>query len=281
MARNLNDIQQSILNKKADSSVLSALEVLTTDEKATLAGLTSTSKVAVWRLFVYIIAFSIWTLENLFDIFKTEIDAKVKANRPHTADWYKTKALAFQYGDVLVDDDEYSIIDETKQIVKQVAIVEGDRKLIVKIATLNGDELEKLGDINQVNAFASYMDKVKDAGTLLEVVNEDADQLKVDIDFYYDALLVKNDGTTIETNINVVELAINNYLKSLDFNGEFDINRMTDYLQRATGYKSLKLNFVGFKAGLATSYNEINRAYTPLSGYMKLQELNAIYYASL
>jgi len=281
MARTINDIQQSILDKKSELTELSALEVLTNNEKASLSNLTSTSKVAVWRLFIYIIAVAIWVLESLFDIFKAEIEAKVKDNRPHTADWYKTKALAFQYGDALIDDDEYAVIDTAKQIVKQVAIVEGDRKLVIKVATLQGNELIKLPDINQVNAFASYMDKVKDAGTLLEIINEDADKLKIVMDFHYNALLLKNDGTTIDTNVNVVQKAINDYLQAIDFNGEFEINRMVDYLQRATGYQSVKLNFVGFKAGLATGFSPIDRIYKPLSGYMKIEELEVNYYASL
>lgn len=279
MGRSLNDIQQSILDDKDANAELSALEVLTANEKASLSNVTTTSKAGLWRLYIYIIALAIYTFETIMDVFRTEIDAKVKANRPHTADWYKTKAFAFQYGDVLVDSDEYAVIDVTKQLIKQVAIIEGDRKIIIKVATLNGTDLVKLPDINQVSAFTAYMDKVKDAGTLLEIVNEDADLLKVEIDWYYDALLVKNDGTTIDTGINVVDKAINDYLKSLDFNGEFDINKMTDFLQVATGYKSLKINYVGFKAALASSYTQITRTYQPLSGYMKLQDLTANYYA--
>lgn len=279
MPRSLNDIQQSILDDKDSNAELSALEVLTTNEKTSLSNLTSTSKAAVWRLFVYIIALAIYTLEQILDVFRTEIEIKVKANRPHTADWYKTKALAFQYGDTLVDSDEYTVIDETKKVIKQVACIEGDRKITIKIATLNGDNLVKVSDNNIVNAFMAYMHKVKDAGTLLEYVNEDADLLRVEYEFYYDPLLIKSDGTTIDTNINVVNKAIDGYLKSLDFNGEFDINKMTDYIQSATGYVSLKLNYVGFKAALATSYTQITRNYKPLSGYMKIADLVSINYA--
>lgn len=283
MARSLNDIQQSILDAKEANTELAALEVLTANEKASLSNLTSTSKVSVWRLIIYIIANAIYTFERILDVFKAEIEAKVKANRPHTQEWYKTKALAFQYGDTLVDSDEYTVIDKAKQIIKQVAIIEGDRKVILKIATLQGTELVKLSDINQVNAFAAYMHKVKDAGTLLEIVNQDADLLKVELDFYYDALLIRNDGTTITDNVNVVQEAINNYLKSLDFNGNFDINKMTDYLQQAIGYQSLRLNYVGFKAGLAASFTQIDRKYQPLSGYMKLDldSLLVNYYAAV
>lgn len=281
MARTINDIQQSIIDEKNSKAELSALEVLTSNEKTSLSTLTSTSKVALWRLIIYIVALVIFTFETIMDVFREEIDAKVKANRPHTKDWYKTKALAFQYGDSLVDSDEYEVIDIEKQIIKQVAIVEGDRRVVIKVATLSGDELVKLPENSQVDAFTAYMNKVKDAGTLIEVVNEDADKLRIEYEFYYDPLLVKSDGKTIETNIDVVENAIITYLHSLDFNGEFDINKLTDYIQQAIGYVSIKINYVGFKAALASNYTQIDRVYKPLSGYMKLEEKVATNYAAV
>lgn len=282
MARTINEIQDEMLATKTASTELTALEVLTDSERSSLANLTSTSKVAIWRLMIYVIAVAIFILEKLMDVFNTEIEEKVKAAKPHTADWYKNKALAFQYGDSLVDSDEYDVIDATKQIIKQVAIEEGDRIVIVKIATLNGTQLVKLPELDQVNAFTNYINKVKDAGTQIQIINEDADKLKVELEFYYDALVVASDGTLINNpTVNVVSTAINNYLKSLEFNGVFDINKMVDYLQATDGYKSLKISYTGFKAGISTAYLPINRSYKPLSGYMTLEELNVTYYAVL
>ncbi|HUM50495.1 MAG TPA: hypothetical protein PK431_01730 [Chitinophagales bacterium] len=280
MAHTLNYWQQFILDKITESDELSTLEVLTDNEKATLDDLDSNSKVSMWRLFVFCIAGSLLMFEKLLDAFYAIIEALVKANRPHNADWYKTKALAFQYGDDLVDSDEYPIIDKTKLIIKQVAIEEGDRKIIIKIATLDGDELVKVDDIDKVNAFVAYMNKVKDAGTVIEIINQDADKLKLEIDFYYDALLVKADGTLIlDPSINVVEAAIDAYLKNIDFNGEYEINNNVDYFQKAAGYKKVRMSFVGFKAGLATDYTPISLMYKPLSGYMKLEDLQVNYIA--
>lgn len=281
MARSINQIQESILQTIEDSSELTALEVLTEEEQTDLGeALDSDSKVSIWRKVVYIIALATWVIETMWDVFRAEITAIVEANRPHNESWYKNKALAFQYGDELVDDDEYEVIDPEKQIIKQVAVISGDRKVVVKIAGEEDGELVQIDDLDEVNAFTAYMNKVKDAGTLLEIVNEAADLLKVDLDFFYDPLLVNGAGQLISNpGDSVVETAIVAYLESLDFNGEFDLNRMNDYVQRATGYKSLKVNFVGFKAGIAVSYSEITRAYQPLSGYMKLEELTVNYYA--
>ena len=276
----VNEIQQTILDAKDQYAELSALEVLTESEQQALPDIDSTSKVSIWRGFIWIISYGIWLLYQYFDTFRAEIDEKVRANRPHGLSWYKAKALAFQYGDPLVNDDEYAVIDPDKQIIKQVAVVEGDRKIIFKIATLDGDELVKIDDADQVNAFVAYMNKVKDAGTLLEFVNENADKLKVQLEFYYDALLVKSDGTLIsDPSVNVIEKAINDYLKSLEFNGTFSVNKLTDYLQGATGYKDVRLTFVGFKAGISTSFTPIERQYVSLAGYMKLDTLNITTFA--
>ena len=86
MARSLNEIQQPILDDIATSDALNALQVLTTTEQ-TLTSATSTSKVAVWRLFVYIIAVTTQTLEKILDVFKATVIAIVAASRPQDAAW--------------------------------------------------------------------------------------------------------------------------------------------------------------------------------------------------
>ena len=58
MAMSINDIQDSILEAINSNEELNALDVLTDKEKASLTNLTSTSKVSVWRLFVFIVAVS-------------------------------------------------------------------------------------------------------------------------------------------------------------------------------------------------------------------------------
>lgn len=274
----INEIQKSMLDKKVELEDLQGLNVLTVEEELAVGSPSSTSKVAIWRLIFYVVASVIWAWKEKWSLFRTEIVRKVEANRPHTEAWYKSKALAFQWGDELVDSDEYAVIDTTKQIVKQVAIVESDRRLIVKIATLNGDVLAPLPEEDQVNAFRAYMNKVKDAGTQLLVINEDADRLRLALEYYYDPQLVGSDGVAFTSGINVVQTAVNQYLNSVEFNGRFELNKLIDYLQKAIGYKDVKITFAGFKAGISTSYTAIDRAYQPLSGYMKLEQLDVTYY---
>ena len=93
MARTIQEIQEEILNIKQSETVLDDLN--------------STSKVAIWRLWVYITAFVIHTLELIFDTHKSEVSQALKQLKPHTARWYRNKALAFQYGFDLLEDSEF------------------------------------------------------------------------------------------------------------------------------------------------------------------------------
>lgn len=82
--RIIEEIQASILLKKEQTASLGALEVLATNEKQTLAGLNSKSKVSIWRLWVYIQAFAIWLHEGIFETHKSEIEELIALNKIHT-----------------------------------------------------------------------------------------------------------------------------------------------------------------------------------------------------
>ena len=104
MARTIQEIQQIIYNAK--------------EREDALNGLNSNSRVAIWRLWVYIISVAIWSLEKLFDLHRTDIDKRLTELKPHTARWYRSKALAFQYGfDLLPDSDKFNNKDKTKEQV--------------------------------------------------------------------------------------------------------------------------------------------------------------------
>lgn len=130
MARTIQDIQAEMLRAK--------------ENEPALAKLNSTSKVAVWRLWIYIVAFAIHTLERIFDQHKREVYVALSELKPHTARWYRNKALAFQYGfDLIPNTDKFNNQNRTEdeiansKVVKYSAVTEAEQesRLIVKIAT--------------------------------------------------------------------------------------------------------------------------------------------------
>ncbi|WP_297994537.1 hypothetical protein [uncultured Campylobacter sp.] len=229
MARSIQDIQQLIYAQKAQEPALESLN--------------STSKVAIWQLWVYIISVAIWSLEKLFDLHRTDIDKRLTELKPHTARWYRSKALAFQYGYYLApDSDKYNnqwLTEEqieASKIIKYSAVVESknEGRLIVKIAGEQGDTLQPITDA-QRQSFEAYLQEIKDAGVRLSVVNYQPDVLHLQMKIIYDPLVLDSNGQSITKATKPVEETIISYLKRLPFNGELVLAHLIDALQQAAG----------------------------------------------
>ncbi len=261
MARTIDEIQQSIIDaKNADS---------------TLAGLNSTSKVAIWLLWTRVYAVIVWGLENLFDIHIKQVNNTIAAQKPHSLQWYQTKAKAFQYGDSLVtDSDVYDPIstDAAVVIINYAAAVELGNQVRVKVATLSGADLAAISG-PQLTAFSAYMNRVKDAGVRLLLTSGDPDDLKLEVAVYYDPLILDNAGARLDgTNTTPVLSAIKVFLATLPFNGLFVLNKMIEYIENnVEGVRILQV--ISAEANYAaTPYVAIPVEYVPDAGYMTLNE---------
>lgn len=278
--RTLNEIQTSILDKKETTASLGALEVLTEDEQQTLSNLNSNSKVAIWRLWVFIQAFAIWLHEGIFETHKTEIEELIALNKIHTARWYRGKALLFQFGfDLFGETDYYNNegIDEAlvidSKIVKQASVEEIAGKLRIKVA--KEDNSENLAPLNETEVFAfrQYMELVKDAGTRLQIISRDPDDLKLELDIYFDPLLLDGNGARLDgTNNTPIIQAIEEFLYNLEFNGELIITKLVDYLQQVEGVEMPVVQEAFTKFG-AFGYSPMEETYIADAGYMILDEV--------
>ena len=278
MARSIQEIQTLILQAKAQEPVLNELN--------------STSKVAIWRLWVYIIAVAIWSLEKLFDLHRADIDKRLAELKPHTARWYRSKALAFQYGfDLLPDSDKFNNTGHTEEqieaskIVKYSAVVESpnEGRLIVKIAGEQGEQLQPITDA-QKQAFAAYLQEIKDAGVRLSVVNYQPDILHLQMKIVYDPLVLDSNGQSIIHATKPVEEAIKSYLKRLPFNGELVLAHLIDELQQAEGVRIPHLVLAQSKHigtnGNYGAFEAIEISKIPTAGYFTIDNFNDITYVS-
>jgi len=283
MSRTLNEIQEIILQRKAVTPSLSALEVLTESEQNTLANLTSTSKVAIWRLWVYICAFGIWTVEQIFDLFKIEIEELILLNKIGSKPWYRQKMLEFQFGFSLT---EMGIYDNTgvlqadilaSLIIKQSAIEEIDGRLKIKVATEDTNkDLAPLSAV-QLIAFRNYAEAIKYAGTRLIIISRVPDDFKVNYTIYYDPLVLDVYGARLDgTENEPVQNAVRLFLRNLEFNGEIILTKLTDFLQGIEGVEEPVLVSASAKYGLFP-YASVDEYYISDAGYMKLDELNTTF----
>lgn len=277
MARQIEIIQKEILDAIASNEVLVQMN--------------STSKVAFYRLITYIVAFSIWTLEVLFDIHKKEVDTAILEQKSGRPNWYKNMSLAFQFGfDLIVDSDKFDNTGftddqiEASKIIKYCSVKESaeSNRLIIKVASENEDLLTPL-TITEITSFTQYLDEIKYAGTKINVVNNPADKLLLNMDIYIDVLVIDESGNSILNGGKPVELATKSYMKSLPFDGELVINDLIAKLRSVDGVinahiKSANSSYYDTLTSGYLPYVPINVKTIPVAGYFEIVNFDDVSY---
>ena len=235
--------------------------------------LTSESKVSVWRTFVYIFAYFSVTIRELFTSFVEYVESVFAKNQPGTLYWWIEQIKKFQYGDTLEFLDgvfKYSIIDEEKQIVKQIALESLDRLLTFKVASM--DDSNNLIPLTtpQVEALTAYVDKIKFPGTNISIISQEADNLRLTYRVYYNAQIHKIDLDA------AIRAVANNYLSKLVFNGKFSITGLTDEFQKINGVINPVCTIAEAKNHYEaeSDYAAIMDYYIAAAGYMMINQLN-------
>ncbi len=277
MARTITEIQNQIFTE------------ITANEN--LATLNSTSKVAIYRLIVFAVSYSILLLEKLFEIHAVQVNTAIYENKPGTARWYRNMALKFQFGFLLLtDDDEFDNTGyttdqiEASKIIKYCSVKESleSSRLIIKIAGESGDNLIPL-TTTQIISFQFYMSEVAYAGVKINIVNNPADKLALNIRVYRNPLVIDELGNNILTGGRTVEAAIKTYMKNLPFDGELVINDMIDYLRDVPGVEnahvvSAQSSYKDLVTGLFTPFVNIDVKIIPVAGYFEVENFNNISY---
>lgn len=294
MGRSITDIQQTILDAKSTASELSALEVLTTNEQ-TLNDANSTSKVAIWRLWVWIVAFAQFIQEQYWDALKVELEKKIAESRIHTPKWYREKALDFLYGVPLIPDKDYydlSLLTPAQisaaKIVSNAASVRvvqnGYGTLRLKVVRTIDNEYAPVTSEHLQALNVYFNENIADAGTVVNVTTGEADLLKLKLDVYYNPLVLSADGSRLDgTAPTPVIDKITEYLKSIDFeNGKLILTYLIDKLQEIEGVvlpvvreAFSKYGSYDYETTGVQNVGLINEIRTADSGYMKL-DLSAL-----
>jgi hypothetical protein len=264
MARTITEIQTAIVTAKEGDS--------------TLNGLTSDSRVAIWRLTTYIVAVAIHLLERLYDGLRVDIDSIIATKKPHTMKWYVAKAKQFQYGTGLSlpdESDEYETVpplDPAVLIIKHAAVVEllAYRVIRVKVAKESAGDLTQL-DATELSAFTNYMERIKDAGVRLDIVSGLPDTLRVKLHIFYDPLILANTGERLDgSDPEPVKKALVAFLKDQPFNGLFVLNNMISALTAVDGVVICRVDeAVGFDGSYPAP---IIHEYAPVAGYLRIDD---------
>jgi len=282
--RTLSEIYDAIAQEKDNLSQLDDWYTKQSDPNSTLddhqtllKDLTSSSKVAIWRLLLWVVAVATWIHEGLWYVFKTEVQELIDRERPHTLRWYAEQSKLWQYGDSLewIDGQyQYSTYDASKQIVKYCSTAESAGVVLIKAAKEVAGVATKLTTAEKTS-FENFWKKFKDAGVFINIISEDPDLVRIGFKIYYNPLVLTSTGVLIaDGSTKPVEVAIESYLANLPWDGILRNSSVVDAVQQAAGVVDVVLTGSEAKANNAANYNAISRVYQSVSGHIALNDLN-------
>lgn len=279
MARDTSEIYDAAVLAKQNVGSLTDLQPSIDNSQTLLNDLTTPSKVARWRIWLWTIAEMIGLHEIKFDEHKAEIEARANELITGTKLWYRDQALSWQFGDALLWNGnryEYPSINATTQIIKRAAVVEVGGQVQIKVAKLDGAGLPTPLTTNELSAFSSYIQLIKFAGTNILLISREADLLKLNATIFYNPLLMSTTGELLSSpGIFPVNDAITNFIQRLPFNGRLDLSELNDAIQGAIGVVSPFINSAQAKYG-TLAYTAFSDFYQSEAGHLTIDPLNPL-----
>jgi hypothetical protein len=244
------------------------------------------SSVSIESIIFSNVATGMYVMQELFDRFKIDVSAILSAQLSGTVNWYAYRAMLFQYGMALVSEtdcyDNTGLTGEqitAMRVVKYAAAVESKDKsiLYVKVATDDGSGARQPLSSAQLTAFKQYLNDIRYAGVRIVVINDPADEMKLQIDIYYDPLVLDETGSRLDgTSGTPVRDAVGNYLANLPFNGTYTNQGLTDALQAIDGVRIAEIKSAASRYGAYTEFTEINAREIAHAGYYSATGSNLV-----
>lgn len=273
MARTIAQIEQQILDTIAADTILGPL-------------LTSQSKRAIYRLIAFVVAVSIGLLEQLMDLFKSDIETTVNSAAPASASWLQNKVFQFQYSaDVpqivqLVNfAPAYPTVNTLYQIITRASVTTDiSNQVVIKVA--KGDTPTALS-VNELTALQSYVNIIGGAGITYNVISIAADRLMLGAQVFY------NGQYSDVISANVIQ-AINDYLAALPFNGQVRVSDIEATIRSVAGVTDVLLQNIYARANstlpadatyLVLNNQVIGRLWPTIAGYIIAEDTSGSTFA--
>jgi hypothetical protein len=287
MARTIADIYDALNASKSsfeelnDYIVSSEVPGSTSDTAMGLAiDVTSKSKVAVWRLWLWIFAVGSWLVETLFDRHSSHINEVIDQRRPHTVRWYADQSKKFQYGyEMTWDDNQYQYANDAPdaRIVKYAAASERGGRVMLKVAKDVGGSKAPLTSQEKA-AFELFWSKWKDAGVRMEIVSLPADKLKINIRIVRDRLVLDAQNNLLrDPSVNPIKKAIEDFGSSLEFDGILRLSKLVDFIQSAEGVVDVQLNSAYHRADNSNNWTTVQMYVESVAGYFSIDMDNSVF----
>ena len=248
----------------------------------TLSALNSTSQVALFNLFSYIVATSENQEEVLNDLFVQQVENVVNILPPATSGWIQNQAFLFQYSSTnpqIINFSTqsftpyYPVVNTNYQIITNCSVgvsTQGYINIEVAKGGTSGNGIPIPLSTNELSAFQYYMNQVKPAGITYFCTSEQGDRLFSQFTVTYNFAY----AGTIQSNL---LSAYNTYLQNITFGGGIQVVDIVLALRLVPGVIDVVCNNMtartyttpfGSGQTMVSSNTWINPTYTTISGYI-------------
>jgi len=269
MAQTTEEIYNAIV---AEKQALSSLDGLTTptgqnQARILLNQLNSNSRVAIWRLWAWIVAFILSIQQRLWDLAKQELVDLAEQAKVGTDAWLIARMKDAQLGDTAIVTDDfkvvYATIDETKRYITKVVIGREDGNVVVKLAAGEPGSLRQL-NLVELGYAQGWLNNIQSVAPRAFAISRQPDAIRLAVKIYYNPIF---NATSVRSN---VEDAIRAFLATNeDKAGFISIQLLTDAIQKATGVADVEIDTIEGKSATATSFSNFRtqRGYLTFAGY--------------
>lgn len=275
MSRSIKEIYNQIVAEKQSFSELDIYEPSYTDNAfdALLSDLTSNSKVAIWRLWIFITAVALYFHEKIFDLHKDEVQKIANSMQVGKLEWYASETMKFQFGYPLSFDNNtfrYYYLDNSSEdaLVSKIIARVSAREVFssnfsgirIKVAKLQGTALIPLTE-EELIAIRFYIQRIAFAGIPVEVISIEADKIKYNLRIWFDGVLPEEDV------LSAVQQAINSYLTAIEFDGILYKTKLIDTLQDISSVRDIEILSLQSQIASSSIWMDAGRYIEPESGY--------------
>lgn len=244
------------------------------------------STVSIENILFYIIASAIYLVEQISYTNVAAVQTMIDKERGHTCAWYQRMVSDFLQGEGVSfnpDTNRWNTGNLTESeiddahIVKACAVSEGEITIgennyygvVIKVATADADNKFTVLSTQQYNALLNYINKFKDAGVAVMLVNQLGDILQFNITLWIDYSKIYDAATA-----SAITDAISAYLRQLPFNGELTMAGLTQAIMAVDGVELAQITQAEaytYSSGYsADRHSGILGKITPTSGYFDI-----------
>jgi len=275
--------------------------IIEKEKNVSLNGIDATSKTSIWRLMFQVVAWVLYNFSLAAMLHLQEIRELIATQKVFNLRKYRSEALRFQYGfDLVEDSDQFKTtymengfeIEATDEKIEESMIVKyaacsrvvdnGRARIILKIAP---DNLDEIFPNDVMVSFSKYIEEIAPSGDHVAILNYLPDMLKFAFKIKVDPLVLNAVGMSILTATYPVQIAIENFLKNLPFNGELSVQKLEAAILAVDGVVDLTTLSIESKwidpgvngYGL---YQPISMSVIPASGRFKIEGFTGLQYIS-